>query len=51
MGKFKNQLPEKPLTDRKTISGIIAFKMTKKADVDYIGYQLNEKNTAKKYFP
>jgi hypothetical protein len=51
MSKFKNILPEKSLTDRKTISGIIAFKMNKKVDLDFIGYQLSENKIAKKYFP
>lgn len=51
MSKFKNALTEKTLTDRKTISGIIAFKMNKKNKIDYIGYSLDENNVVKKYFP
>jgi hypothetical protein len=51
MSKFKNALTEKSLTDRKTISGIIAFKMNKKTKIDYIGYSLGENKVVKKYFP
>ncbi len=51
MSKFKNILPEKSLTDRKTISGIIAFKMKKKVKIDYIGYNLSDEKIVKKYFP
>lgn len=51
MSKFKNILNEKTLTDRKTISGIIAFKMSKKTKIDYIGYSLGENKVVKKYFP
>lgn len=51
MSKFKNVLVEKSLTDRKTISGIIAFKMKKKVKIDYIGYNLGDNKIAKKYFP
>jgi hypothetical protein len=52
MSKFKTKmLPEKSLTDRKTLSGIIAFKMKKKIKIDYIGYKLSEEKTVKKYFP
>lgn len=51
MSKFKNILPEKSITDRKTISGIIAFKMKKKYKLDYLGYKLNNEKIVKKYFP
>lgn len=52
MSKFKTKiLPEKSLTDRKTLSGIIAYKMKKKVNIDYIGYKLSDEKTVKKYFP
>jgi hypothetical protein len=51
MAKFKNALTEKTLTDRKTFSGIIAFRMNKKTKIDYIGYSLGENKVVKKYFP
>ena len=52
MKSFKTKtLQEKSLDDRNPASGIIAFKMQKKANVDYIGYKLDEDKTVKKYFP
>jgi len=52
MKTFKTKtLQEKSLDDRNPASGIIAFKMKKKAKVDYIGYKLDEEKTVKKYFP
>jgi len=52
MKTFKTKtLKEKSLDDRNPASGIIAFKMKKKANVEYIGYKLDEEKTVKKYFP
>ena len=52
MQTFKTKtLQEKSLDDRNPASGIIAFKMKKKANIDYIGYKLDEDKTVKKYFP
>lgn len=53
MAKLKKDtvMPEKQLSDRKSNGGIIAFKMAKKKDIDYLAYQLSESKTVKKYFP
>jgi hypothetical protein len=51
MSKFKGTLSEKSLANRNPASGIIAFKMKKKAKIDYIGYKLDDEKTVKKFFP
>ena len=50
--KFKSkQLTNQELPELKMISGFIVFSVPKKVAIDYLGYQLSDDHTIKKYFP
>ncbi len=49
--KKETVLPEQSLKGLKSIGGIIAFKMNKKAKVAYLEYNLSKEKSVKKYFP
>ncbi len=50
--KFKDKkLKNQKLAELKLAEGYIVFSIPKKAKIDYMGYQLSEEETAKKYFP
>jgi len=52
LGKFKdNELKSVELKAIKDVGGWLAFKISKKTKLDYLGYELNEEVTIKKYFP
>jgi len=50
--KFKDKnLKNQKLAELKLAEGYIVFSIPKNAKIDYMGYQLNDEETAKKYFP
>jgi hypothetical protein len=50
--KFKNQsLKDQNLGELKLAEGYLVFSIPQKVKIDYLGYQVNEDETAKKYFP
>ena len=50
--KFKDKmLKDQKLAELKLAEGYIVFSIPKNVRIDYMGYHLNDEETAKKYFP
>jgi hypothetical protein len=50
--KFKaNSMKNQKLGELKFVDGIIVFSIPSKVKIEYLGYNLNENETTKKYFP
>ena len=50
--KFKGKaLKNQKLAELKFADGILVFSISSKVKIDYLGYNLNEDETVKKYFP